>query len=140
MAKWMKPTVDTKFHLDFEWWDRRNLDFRLELRSQLCEACRSQYPDHKNTQLIDWVDPDTARVERVDPLWQSLEICCRDQADYISEYTPLTTAVFRTFLANGNTPLSPKELHEQLGRRTPRLILSTIGGRRVYHGIRPVDS
>lgn len=140
MVRWIKPTVDTKFHIDFRWWERRNQDFRLDLYAQLCEECRGKYPSHKETQLVDWVDPDTAEVQRVDALWQSLMTCCRQKPDYITEYTPLTTAVFRVFLSNGNTPLTPKELHQILGRRTPELILATIGGQQVYHGIRPVQS
>lgn len=140
MAKWIKPTVDTKFHIDFGWWEKQRRDFRLELHSQLCEECRAKYPNHKEAQLVDWVDAETAEVRRVDALWQSLMTCCRGKPDYITEHTPLATAVFRVFLANGNAPLSPRELHQALGRRTPELILQTIGGPRVYHGVRPVDS
>jgi len=138
MARWTKPTVDTKFHIDFQWWEKRNQDFRLDLHAQLCEECRAKYPSHKETQMVDWVDSETAEVRRVDALWQSLMTCCRDKPGFITEHTALTTSVFRSFLANGNVPLSPKELYEALGRRTPELILRTIGGRRVYHGIRPV--
>lgn len=140
MAKWIKPTLDTKFHIDFGWWEKQKRDFRLELYDQLCEECRAKYPNHTEAQLVDWVDPETAEVRRVDALWQSLMTCCRGKPDYIHEHTPLATAVFRIFLANGNTPLSPRELHQILGRRTPELILQTIGGPRVYHGVRPVDS
>lgn len=140
MARWIKPTLDTKFHIDFGWWEKEHRDFRLELYGQLCEECRVKYPSHKETQLVDWVDPDTAEVQRVDALWQSLMTCCREKPDYINEHTPLATAIFRIFLANGNTPLTPRELHEVLGRRTPEVILRTIGGPRIYHGVRPVES
>ncbi|MGD9146739.1 MAG: hypothetical protein PVI80_14335, partial [Anaerolineae bacterium] len=57
--------------------------------------------------------------------------------DYINARTPVTTAVFRTFLANGNEPLTSEELGEQLNR-PPATILRTIGGFRVYNGIKPV--
>ncbi|NLE77019.1 MAG: hypothetical protein GX605_09770 [Chloroflexi bacterium] len=137
MSNWAKPSVDTKFQIDFDWWKKRNLNFRLDLYGQMCEECRAKYPDYKETQLVDWVDPETAEVRQVDALWQSLMTCCRNKPDYIADHTPLATAVFRVFLANGNTPLSPRELHEALGRRTPELILKTIGGRQVYLGIRP---
>ena len=55
----------------------------------------------------------------------------------MNELTPLTTAIFRVFLANGNEPLTPVELAEELGRPADT-ILRTIGGFQVYHGIKPV--
>jgi hypothetical protein len=136
MARWMRPTVDTKFHIDFDWWEEKERNFRLHLLSHLCSDCQSRYKDHREAELIDWVDADTAEVTRVDGLWHSLRICCSQRPDYVDELTPLTTAVFRTFLANGNEPLSPVELQDRL-RRPADTILRTIGGVRVYHGIKP---
>jgi hypothetical protein len=137
MARWIRPTVETKFHIDFDWWEEKERNFRLHLLSHLCSECQSRYKDHRETDLVDWVDADTAEVTRVDGLWHSLRICCSQRPEYIDELTPLTTAVFRTFLANGNEPLSPVELQERL-RRPADTILRTIGGVRVYHGIKPV--
>jgi hypothetical protein len=137
MARWMRPTVDTKFHIDFDWWEEKERNFRLHLLSHLCSDCQSRYKDHREAELIDWVDADTAEVTKVDGLWHSLRICCSQRPDYVDELTPLTTAVFRTFLANGNEPLSPVELQDRL-RRPADTILRTIGGVRVYHGIKPV--
>ena len=137
MARWMRPTVDTKFRIDFDWWEEKERNFRLHLLSHLCSDCQSRYRDHREAELIDWVDADTAEVTKVDGLWHSLRICCSQRPDYIDELTPLTTAVFRTFLANGNEPLSPVELQDRL-RRPADTILRTIGGVRVYHGIKPV--
>ena len=137
MARYMRPTVDTKFHIDFDWWEEKERNFRLHLLSHLCSDCQSRYKDHREAELIDWVDADTAEVTKVDGLWHSLRICCSQRPDYIDELTPLTTAVFRTFLANGNEPLSPVELQDRL-RRPADTILRTIGGVRVYHGIKPV--
>jgi hypothetical protein len=73
----------------------------------------------------------------VDGLWHSLRVCCSLKPDYINELTPLTTAVFRTFLANGNEPLTSVELGGQLNR-PPATILRTIGGFQIYNGIKPV--
>ena len=97
--------------------------------------CR--FESHEQAELIDWIDEETAEVTRVDGLWHSLRVCCSQKPDYVSETTPLATAVFRTFLANGNEPLSPAELETHLGR-SAATILRTIGGLRVYNGIKPV--
>ena len=138
MSAWVKPKRTTKFHIDAEWWEETGQNFRVHLLSQLCSDCHERYKDHHEADLIDWIDAGTAEVSQVDGLWHSLRVCCSTKPDYINELTPLTTAVFRTFLANGNEPLNSVELGEQLGRPAST-ILRTIGGFRVYHGIKPVS-
>ena len=138
MVRWIKPDLETKFHIDSDWWEREGRDLRVYLQSHLCSECKVIYTNHRGSAEVDWIDPDTAEVTRVDALWQSLRTHCSQRPDFITEHTPLTDAVFRVFLANGNQPLSATELHEILGRRTPKTILRTLGGRRVYKGIRPV--
>jgi hypothetical protein len=137
MKKWVKPTIDTKFHIDFDWWSQEGRNFRIHLLSHLCQECQARYKDYREAELIDWIDPDTAEVSQVDGLWHSLRICCSYKPEYINEHTPLTTAIFRTFLASGNEPLSSSELAEQL-HKPAETILRTIGGFRVYSGIKPV--
>ncbi len=137
MEKWVKPTVDTKFHIDEGWWEEEGRNFRVYLLSHLCAECQGRYKEYQEAQSIDWIDAETGEVSQVDGLWHSLRICCSARPDYITELTPLTTAVFRTFLANGNEPLSPGELGKRLGRPA-ETILRTIGGFQVYNGIKPV--
>jgi hypothetical protein len=138
MAKWVRPTIDTKFHIDFDWWGDAGRNFRVHLLTHLCEECQTRYQTYQTTELIDWIDAETAEVMQVDGLWHSLRACCSQKPDYITDSTPLSTAVFRTFLANGNEPLSSRELESKLGRPAAT-ILRTIGGLRVYNGIKPVS-
>jgi hypothetical protein len=137
MAKWIKPTVDTKFHIDFDWWEETGRYLRVHLFSNLCKECQDRYRNYQETELIDWIDPNTAEVTQVDGLWHSLRTDCSLKPDYVNDSTPLTTAIFRTFLANGNEPLSAVELSSRL-HRAPEVILRTIGGLQVYNGIKPV--
>jgi hypothetical protein len=137
MAKWVRPTVETEFHIDSSWWDEKGRNFRVHLLSHLCSECQDKFRDYQEAELIDWVDDDTGEVTRVDGLWHSLRTCCSFKPEYIDEHTPLATAVFRVFLANGNEPLSPVELEDKL-HRPAETILRTIGGLRIYHGIKPV--
>jgi hypothetical protein len=145
MAKWVRPTLNTKYHIDFDWWAEQGLNFRSYLSSQLCDECKPKYADARAAELVDWVDPVTAEVKRVDALWQALKSCCSTRADYIAETTPLTTAIFRMFLANDNTPLSPAELAENLAKRGSRRysaedILRTLSRGPIYRGIKPVPT
>jgi hypothetical protein len=137
MTKWVRPTTDTKFHIDFDWWDERGRNFRVNLLSHLCADCQDHYRTYQEAELVDWIDVDTAEVTQVDGLWHSLRTCCSLKPEYTDAHTPLATAIFRTFLANGNLPLTPAELQEQI-HRPADTILRTIGGFRVYHGIKPV--
>jgi hypothetical protein len=137
MNKWVKPTVNTKFHIDSDWWEEKGHNFRVHLLSHLCSECQERYKNYQEADLIDWIDAESGEVSQVDGLWHSLRVCCSQKPDYINELTPLTTSVFRTFLANGNEPLTPLELQERL-HRPAETILRTIGGFQVYNGIKPV--
>jgi len=135
-----RPSIDTKFHIDHDWWENSGRDFRLYLRDQLCEECRERFADHQNTENVDWVDPDTGEVHQTDALRECLRTRCANDPEYINERLPLASACFRVFLANNNTPLSPNELNQLLPWLSADRILRTLGGERVYLGLRPVDN
>jgi hypothetical protein len=137
-ADGIRPTLDTKFCIDFDWWDEAGRDLRVHLHQHLCKACRDLYPSHIGSETVDWVDPDTAEVQSVDGLWHTLREHCSLQPDYIIDEMSLTDAVFRIFLANGNLPLTAVELAARL-HRPPDIILRVIGRGRVYGGVRPCE-
>lgn len=133
----VKPTLQTRFHIDFDWWSKNDRDWRVYLRSNLCPEHQKAFENLDAEEQVDWVDPDTAEVQRVDGLQHILITHCARQEGFIPEHPALVDAVFRIFLANGNTPLSSVELGERLNR-PPETILRTFSGLRVYKGIRPV--
>jgi len=49
----------------------------------------------------------------------------------------LVDSIFRVFLANGNAPLTCRELSNIIGH-PPVKILRTLSGRQIYKGLRPV--
>lgn len=132
-----RPTADTKFHIDYDWWEKSGQNFRQFLRNQLCAECRDRFEDHQNTENVDWVDPNTGEVHRTDALRECLRTRCANDPEYINERLSIASACFRIFLANNNSPLSPAELSQLLTWKTPDDILRTIGGRKVYLGLRP---
>lgn len=135
---WRRPTVETPFQIDWEWWANNDRNYRLYLHEQLCEACRHRFPSPLAVDEVDWIDPVTAEVTRADALQMCLRTECAQDPDYITESLPVAAAVFRVFLVEGNRPMSPKELNKRLHWRSPDTILSVIGGRRVHYGIRPL--
>ena len=94
------------------------------------------YADLSGDEKVDWIDPETAEIQIVDGLQHTLISHCARQEQFITEHTSLTEALFRVFLSNGNQPLTPDELAEELNQQ-PGKILQTISGPRVYKGIRP---
>ena len=133
-----RPTIETKFQIDFDWWEKSGKNFRLYLRDQLCDECRERFADRSNTENVDWVDPDTGEVHRTDALRECLRTRCANDPEFINERLPIASACFRIFLANNNAPMSPQELSQLILWRTPQEILRTLGGRQVYLGLRPV--
>jgi hypothetical protein len=132
----VRPTLETKFHIDYDWWDRADRDLKVYLRSHLCEEHQKTYADLEVDAMVDYIDPETAEVTRVAGIQHTLISHCARQPNYLTPQTSLVNAIFRVFLANSNTPMTPVELGERLGRSS-RMILRTLSGRRVYKGIRP---
>lgn len=133
----VKPTLDTKFHIDYNWWKREDRDLRAYLISHLLPEQRTRFEGNQGeSDVVDWIDPDTAEVRRVDALQQALTKAAADP-QYITDHTTLVDAVFRIFLANGNKALSPNELNERINRN-PNTILKTLAGATVYKGLRPL--
>jgi hypothetical protein len=132
----VRPTLETRYHIDYDWWERADRDLEVYLRSHLCPEHQEAFADKDPHVEVDHVDPDTAEVSRVAGIQHVLITHCARQEGYIGPQTSLVNAVFRVFLSNGNTPMTPVELGERLGRPA-KMILRTFSGRRVYKGIRP---
>lgn len=132
----LKPTLQTTFHVDFEWWRANDSNWHISLRDMLCPEHKEALSGIAEDQLIDWIDPETAEIQPLDGLQTILINHCAQQPGFLNEHTALVEGIFRLFLANGNKPLTPIELGEQLNR-PPDVILKTIAGLRVYKGIRP---
>jgi hypothetical protein len=132
----VKPTLQTRFHIDFDWWRQHDRDWRVYLRNFLCPEHQQAFADLDASEQIDWVDPETAEVQLVDGLQNILITHCAKQRSFITQHTTLVDSVFRIFLSNGNMPLTPEELADELGR-DPLVLLKTLSGPRVYKGLRP---
>jgi hypothetical protein len=136
---WKRPTTQTPFHVDWQWWIEHDPNYRYALFEQLCEECRQRFPSPANVSEVDWIDPDTAEVTRADALMMCLQQYCVNDTNYVNQFLPLAAAVFRVFMQNGNRPMTPEELHEIIFWRPAKTILRLIGGRQTHYGVRPVE-
>ncbi len=133
----VKTTVNTPLHIDFDWWQSHDHNWMIYLHSCLCPEHQETFANAGEKIQIDWVDPETAEVHTVDGLQHILMTHCAKQPGFITSNTALVDSVFRVFLANGNTPQTPTELSEVIGRPA-ETILRTLAGAVIYKGIRPV--
>jgi hypothetical protein len=135
----VKPSINTPFHIDFEWWQKSERDWHVYLRTLLCAEHQEAFANVEQGQMIDWVDPITAEVKPVDGVQNALMMHCVKQPGFLTAQTSMVEAVFRLFLSNGNMPLSSKDMGEKLNRPA-ETILRTLVGARVYKGIRPYSA
>lgn len=134
----IKPSLQTPFHIDFDWWQKNERDWHVYLRSLLCPEHQEVFADVQEGELIDWVDPRTAEVKPVDGIQHTLMAHCARRPDFVTEQTAMVEAVFRLFLTNENMPMTSDDLGTHLNR-PPLTILRTLSGPRVYKGIRPLQ-
>lgn len=131
----LRPTADTRFHIDFLWWKENDSNWRIFLQGYLCEKHQEMFQDQTEDVIIDTVDPETAEIHQEDGLLYELMNHCARQPEFINDNMPLIAKVFRIFLANGNLPLSAAEL-SKLVNRPANTVLVTLTGPQVYKGIR----
>jgi hypothetical protein len=134
----IKPTLQTPFHIDFDWWQKSERDWHVYLRSLLCSEHQEVFAEVQEGEMIDWIDPKTAEVRPVDGIQHTLMSHCARRPEFVTDHTALVEAVFRLFLTNENMPMTAEELGSLLNR-PPMTILRTLSGPRVYKGLRPLQ-
>jgi len=133
----VRPTLETPFHIDFDWWKQHDNNWRVYLHSCLCPAHQTAFTNLDAAYLIDWVDENTAEVTSVDGLEHALMSHCSLEPEFLDMNIPLVDAVFRVLVAHKNNPMTPQQLQELTGKSADT-ILRTLAGPQVYKGIRPV--
>lgn len=132
----LKPTAQTPFHVDFEWWRANDNNWHLAMESLLCPEHQAAFATLAEGQLIDWIDPETAEIRPMDGVQNTIINHCAKLEGFLDAHTAVVEGVFRLLLANGNTPMTPDELAVRINRPAD-IILKTIAGPRVYKGLRP---
>lgn len=139
MTPFARPDTTTLFHIDLNWFKDNGRDLREEMHAALCDECRSRYPTSADVSVVDRVHPLTAEIARVDALWECLADHCGRLPNFIAPSTPLTTAIFRALLSNGNQPMTPEQLHKRIGKNNPAGILRILMGSEIENGIVPFE-
>lgn len=139
MSPIARPDVKTQFHIEPGWFEQNGRDLRSEMHDALCDECRAIYSTPADARPVDRIHPQTAQVSKVDALWECIADHCGLRPSFITPATPLTTAIFRALLANGNNPLTPEELYQRVKKSNPQGILRLLMGGEIENGIVPVS-
>ncbi|MBP9500744.1 MAG: hypothetical protein KBF17_01140 [Candidatus Promineofilum sp.] len=134
-ANLRRVTSDTRFYIDYSWWDESHLDLKTYLLTRLSlggEAGQEIAADQ-----VDLIDSKTGEVRQVDSFQYLVRSYFNRHGNDLATQSSLVDAVFSVLLANGNEPLTAAEIAERV-QRQPDLIAKTFGGPQIYHGIRPL--
>lgn len=135
VAHLKRPSLETKFHIDYDWWDESDLDLKTYLFSRLNIGDESAFD--LGIDKVDLVDSETGEVRQVDGFQFALQTYFNQLSDDFAQQTSLVDAIFFVLLANANKPMTASELAVKVNR-DPDMVLKTISGTRIYQGIRPI--
>lgn len=130
-----KPTLDTKYYIDYEWWRTSSEDLRSNLLRQVPPEFKEAVLAEPEDREMDYIDPKTGRVSRVNPLQFALKAAA-ENAEYLSEDVSLADVIFRVLLIRDNAPISSRELAALTGREEDK-IFGLLKSPRVLYGLRP---
>ena len=130
-----KPTPDTKFYVDYDWWQESNLDLNAYLFRHL--SLDQNINLDPELEEVDLIDPNTGEVRRVQGFEYMVQTHFSQLSkDYIASAS-FVDAVFCVLLANGNKPMTARDIAERVQRSTD-VVLKTLAGPTIYKGIRPI--
>ncbi len=88
----------TRYAIHMDAFEAAGLSFAFTVRNRRCWQCQQT--------LDDMETPIGDAAEHM----REIASCCSGKPDYLLPGTPLTEAVFRLLLANGNQPLTAEEI------------------------------
>ena len=130
-----RVTPETRFYIDYEWWDKSELDLKSYITTRL--SLDEEINLESESEEVDLVDANTGEVVKVDGFQYLIQTYFEQLPEDFATRTSLVDAVFCVLLANANQPLTANEIAEKVDRPTATII-KTIGGPKIYQGIRPI--
>ncbi|GJM42107.1 MAG: hypothetical protein DHS20C20_23890 [Ardenticatenaceae bacterium] len=130
-----RATADTRFYIDYDWWDKSDLDLKTYLLTRL--DIGDDVNLESETDEVDLVDAETGEVSRVDGFQYVVQAYFSQVPDDFVTRTSLVDAVFCVLLANANKPMTATEIAQKV-QRPPSTIIKTMGGPKIYQGVRPI--
>ena len=135
--KFFRPTENTKFHIDYAWFEENGQDVRVLVYKCLTPDQQERVGAPGQTEMYDYVDEMTGEVQRVDQALHIIRTESVQDPGFVTQRTPVFEAAFRILLLNNNQPMTAVDM-AAIMKRKPSEVLSQLSGRTVYNGIRPI--
>ncbi len=132
-----RTTSDTRFYVDYAWWEESDLDIKTYLYTRLPIEEEAEESLDLEREVVDIVDPQTGQVRQVDGFQYVVQTYFSQLPKDFMLHTSVVDAIFCVLLANANKPMTAGELAAQV-QKPVETILKTLSGPRIYQGIRPV--
>lgn len=130
-----RATADTRFYIDYDWWDKSDLDLKTYLLTRL--DIDEDISLESKADEVDLIDAETGEVTRVDGFQYVIQAYFSQLPEDFVTKSSLVDAVFCVLLANANKPMTAAEIAQKVNRPTST-ILKTMGGPKIYQGVRPI--
>jgi hypothetical protein len=130
-----RVTPDTKFYIDYDWWEKSELDLKTYLYTRL--KIGDDISLESESDEVDLIDAETGEVVKVNGFQYVIQTYFSQLPDDFARRASLVDAVFCVLLANANQPMTAHEISERVQRPTDTIV-KTLGGPRIYQGIRPI--
>lgn len=131
-----RTDIHTPFHIDMNWWQANGRNFSRFL-AEILDRDEVDTPDDVP---LDFIDPNTAEVYQLSPLWVQVLVERAHKPDFIGRTTPMTNALLRALIENLNHPMSAVDMQRRINRSTPQTLLRVLQAAHTQYGIVPVDS
>lgn len=126
---------DTKFYIDYMWWEESGRSIEGYLSSRL----GTEIEIDDSTRPIDLIDPETGEVRQMSGFEFAMQsVLAQLPADYAQKASVVDSA-FIVLMGGGNQPMSAAEISEQIARPVDT-IYKTLGGNQTHQGIRVYNS
>jgi len=130
-----RATQDTQLYVDYDWWEKSDLDLKTYLLTRL--DIDEDISLESKADEVDLIDEETGEVTRVDGFQYVIQAYFSQLPEDFVTKTSLVDAVFCVLLANANKPMTVREIAKKV-KRAPSTILKTMGGPKIYQGVRPI--
>lgn len=135
LKKIKRATENTQFFIDFDWWEESNLDLKTYLMTRL--SLEDDVSLDSEFDKVDLIDAQTGEVRQVDGFQYIIQAYFHQLPDDFLTNASLVDAAFCVLLANANKPMTGQEIAARI-ERPAEVVVRTLGGPKVYQGIRPV--
>tara|TARA_B100000945_G_C20412350_1_gene613252 strand:+ start:290 stop:697 length:408 start_codon:yes stop_codon:yes gene_type:complete len=130
--------MNTVYEINFDWWSTRIDEYENYVWDFLCDQHKQELVNVESCRdtIFDLIDVNTGLVSSVGAVEYYIRMHCFDSNCSIKTGMTMIDSMFLALFANGNTPMTVKQLAAQIGRDTQYKTISRMfSGGKIHKGI-----